>query len=153
MCTEIHYPTLLTMDYLLDDYIDFIEKTGTQWFGFNVDFGVFQNKEMPPALPESREGDRLKLMRAEGPGLTYSEPEDIIPLLPYTHCCHAKFHNVSDDIEETTIPYPEIIDILIKNKWDGYLLSEYEGPNRDIPGYASGQLRRQHILLKDLLDA
>ncbi|MDF2672147.1 MAG: sugar phosphate isomerase/epimerase, partial [Clostridiales bacterium] len=50
-----------------------------------------------------------------------------------------------------TIPYEEIVNTLIKHNWNGYLLSEYEGPKARITGGASEQLRRQHVMLKRLL--
>jgi sugar phosphate isomerase/epimerase len=58
---------------------------------------------------------------------------------------------MSDDLIETTIPYDRIIQILKDNDWDGYLLSEYEGRNKDVPGYASDQIRRQHVMMKRYL--
>ena len=75
----------------------------------------------------------------------------MIPLLPYTYCCHAKFNDVSEDMVETTIPYEEIMQIMLDHKWDGYLISEYEGPDKDVPGYPNEQTRRQHVMLKKLL--
>lgn len=137
MCPEIHLPTLLKSK-MIDDYVEFIEKTNTKYFGLNIDFGVFMDKPLPRPG-----GDRRPH--------TYSAPEDIIPLLPYVYCCHAKFVNMSEDFVETTTPYDKIIDILVKHKWDGYLLSEYEGPNKDVPGYSSDQLRKQHVMMKRLL--
>lgn len=144
MCPEIHRPTLLKSK-MVDEYVEFIERTGTKNFGINIDFGVFQNRAAPSATAGGSmapQGDYTQ---------PYSLPEDIIPLLPYTYACHAKFTNMSEDMVETTIPYDEVINILINNKWDGYLLSEYEGPNRDVPGYSSDQLRKQHIMMKRLL--
>lgn len=59
---------------------------------------------------------------------------------------------MSDDFEETTIPYKEIIEIMKVHKWDGYLLSEYEGHDKYDQGYEVGQtLRKHHILLKNCL--
>jgi sugar phosphate isomerase/epimerase len=141
MCPEIHKPTLLKSK-MVDDYVEFIEKTGTKNFGLNIDLGVFQNKSLTV--------DPVTGVIQSQP-LEASLPEDIVPLLPYTYACHAKFVDMSEDMEETTIPYEEVINTLIKHKWDGYLLSEFEGPNRDDPGHASEQLRRQHIMLKRLL--
>jgi len=137
MCPEIHMPTVLKSK-MVDDYINFIEKTGTRHFGINIDFGVF-----------ARRDGRMR----DIPGVSAepSAPEDMIPLLPYTYACHAKFSEMSDDLVETTIPYDRIIDILVENKWEGYLLSEYEGKNKDVPGYASDQLRRQHVMMKRCL--
>ena len=62
-----------------------------------------------------------------------NKPEDIVPFLPYVPNMHTKFVNMSDDFVETTTPYAEIIAILIKHNWDGYLLSEYEGETRMFP--------------------
>ena len=59
---------------------------------------------------------------------------------------------MNDAFEETTIPYPEIIQILQENEYEGYLLSEYEGADKYDEGYEVGQtLRKQHIMLKNLL--
>ncbi len=137
MCPEIHMPTVLKSK-MVDDYINFIERTGTKNFGINIDFGVFAAR-----------GDRM--MNIPGVSKDPSAPEDMIPLLPYLYACHAKFTNMSDDLIETTIPYDRIIEILVDNKWEGYLLSEYEGKNKDVPGYASDQLRRQHVMMKRYL--
>ncbi|MBN1158790.1 MAG: sugar phosphate isomerase/epimerase [Bacteroidales bacterium] len=142
MCPEIHKPTLLKSQ-MVDDYVEFIERTGTKNFGINIDFGVFQNRPTPTAQASGGMGEQQEM--------SFSLPEDMIPLLPYTYACHAKFTDMSEDLVETTIPYDEILKILIQNKWDGYLLSEYEGPNREEPGYSSDQLRRQHIMMKRLL--
>ena len=138
MCPEIHTPTVLKST-MVDDYVEFIEKHKTKHFGINVDFSVFQTNPMP-----MWEGQDLSTLK-------FSPIEDIVPLLPYTIVCHAKFVNMSDDYVETTTPYDKLVGLLIQHGWDGYLLSEYEGPHKDVPGYSSGQLRRQHIMLKRLL--
>ena len=134
MCPEIHMPTLLKSK-MVDDYVEFIEQNNTKWFGLNIDFGVFapRNYEIP-GIPNE-----------------VSQPEDIIPLLPYTYACHAKFNDMSEDCIETNTPYDRILQIMVEHKWDGYLLSEYEGQNKSEPGYASEQLRRQHVMMKRLL--
>lgn len=141
MLPEIHAPTYLKSK-ILDDYVDFIEKEKTTpWFGLNIDFGVFQNVTSP-----GRGGPGGQPMK-EG---TYSKPEDLIPLLPYVHCCHAKFNQIDDDCQITNTPYAAIIGILKKHNWSGYLLSEYEGPDRNTGG-AFAAVRKQHVLLKRLL--
>lgn len=136
MCPEIHQPTALKSE-IVDDYVEFIQKTGTKNFGLNIDFGVFQAKE--------------QMMKIPGVTIETSEPEDIIPLLPYIYACHAKFSNMTDDLIEDSHPYDEIIGVLMEHKWDGYLLSEYEGPNKDVLGYVPDQLRRQHLMMKRYL--
>ncbi|MEZ5071011.1 MAG: TIM barrel protein [Bacteroidales bacterium] len=134
MCPEIHMPTVLK-SRMVDDYVNFIEKTGTKHFGINIDFSVFAPSNI----------------RVPGLDTTPSKAEDMIPLLPYTHACHAKFANMTDELTESTVPYQDIIRVLLDQKWEGYLLSEYEGPRRDEPGHASDQLRRQHVMMKRLL--
>ena len=137
MLPEIHTPTNLKSD-MVKAFVDFVDETGTKNFGLNIDFSVFRTK--------FREGEWVD------PAYKANAPEDIIPLLPYIHCCHAKFINMSDDFEETTIPYPEIIKVLQDNGWDGYLLSEYEGADKYDEGYEVTQmLRKQHIMMKRLL--
>lgn len=137
MCPEIHTPSNLR-GRMVTDYVDFIQKTGTKHFGLNIDFSVFRTGFAPT--------DHAN------PGYEANRPEELIPLLPYIYCCHAKFIHMSDDYEETTIPYPEIVRVLQEYNWDGYLLSEYEGADKYQPGYAVGQtLRKQHIMLKNLL--
>jgi len=138
MCPEIHNPTVLKSK-MVDDYVEFIEQQKTRHFGLNIDFGVFQTNPLP-----MWEGMDLSILK-------FSAVEDFVPLLPYTFVCHAKFQNMSEDFIETTTPYDRVIGMLIQHGWDGYLLSEYEGPNKDVPGYSSSQLRRQHILMKRLL--
>ena len=134
MCPEIHQPSVLNSK-MVSDYVDFIEQTGTKNFGLNIDFSVFRNKFTEHDYkPE---------------GYVPSRPEELVPLLPYIYCCHAKFNHMNDDFEETTIPYKEIIDVFKTHEWDGYLLSEYEGADKYEPGYEVGQtLRKQHIMLK-----
>ena len=137
MCPEIHLPTVLA-DQMVKDYVDFIDETGTKHFGLNIDLSVFQNRfDLPGILVH---GDTR-----------HSEPKEIIPLLPYTKCIHAKFNVMGDDFTELTIPYPEILQILVDQKWDGYLVSEYEGLRKDEPGYTSHELRKQHVMMKRIL--
>lgn len=137
MCPEIHAPTNLDSK-MVSDYVEFIEQTGTKYFGLNIDFGVFRN-----VFPKDEKRQRR---------FKESKPESIIPLLPYIYCCHAKFNNMNDDFEETTIPYKEVIDILKEHNWDGYMVSEYEGADKYEPGYEVGQtLRKHHIMLKRYL--
>lgn len=137
MCPEIHTPTNLKGD-MIKDFIDFIEETGTKNFGLNIDFSVFRT--------EFKEGEWVD------PLFVPNKPEDIIPLLPYVYCCHAKFINMNDEFEETTIPYKEILNILKEHEWDGYLLSEYEGADKYDDGYEVGQtIRKHHILMKNII--
>ncbi len=137
MLPEIHSPALLKSK-MLDDYVEFIEKEETTpWFGINVDFGVFQNR------PGSSG-------RGGVPG-EFSLVDDMIPLLPYVHCCHAKFNEMNDQCEDVTTPYAEIVAMLVKHNWDGYMLSEYEGRDKGVGSGSIDAVRKQHVMLKRLL--
>jgi hypothetical protein len=75
----------------------------------------------------------------------------MIPLLPYTYACHAKFTHMTDELVEATHPYEAILRVMREQKWQGYMLSEYEGDNKDVIGHSSDQLRRQHVMMKRYL--
>ena len=141
MCSEVHRPTTLTTQHVYD-FLAFIQKTGTKHFGFNVDFGTFQNK-----YPDFLEVKGRYYPRAAVP----SRPADILPVLPYTYCCHAKFNYMDENFEEGTIPYREILQTLVDNGWEGPLLSEYEGSRKDETDFLSDQLRRHHIMMKRII--
>ena len=137
LCPEIHIPTNLK-SRMVQVYVAFIQETGTKNFGLNIDFSVFRTRFNP--------GEYVS------PGFVANAPEDIIPLLPYIYCCHAKLFHMSDDFEETMVPYRELLTILKEHNWDGYLLSEYEGSDKYAAGYEVGQtLRKQHIMMKNIL--
>ena len=143
MCSEVHRPTTLKRKHIYD-YLEFIHKTGTRHFGINVDFGTFQNKPNPGRTGEQAARD-LKYLE------DYSKPEDVLAVLPYAYACHAKFNYIDENFEEKTIPYEEVLDIMVNNGWSGFLLSEYEGPQRDDFNFLSDQLRRQHIMMSRIL--
>ena len=148
MQNEVHRPTTLHTPHIREEYMAFIDRTRTKHFGFNVDFGTFQFK--------ATEGDR------SGPGWGFddiSKPEEIVEFLPYCWTCHAKFTNMDENFEETTIPYREVIGLMVDNGWSGNLLSEYEGPlafgaidnPKDAMDQIPDQLRRHHIMLRNIL--
>ena len=164
MMPEIHTPSRLKSK-MVDDYVDFIEKERTTpWFGLNIDFSVFQNRRSggraqggPPAgMPGGPGGAGGQAGRSGSPGgvggaaAAPSTVEEMIPLLPYVHCCHAKFIEMNEACDETTIPYPEIVKMLVDHKWNGYLVSEYEGADRNSGG-AFTAVRKHHVMMRRLL--
>ncbi len=135
LCPEIHMPIRLGGP-VTDEYVNFIERTGTKHFGLNVDFSVFEPLDTPEAAS------------------IVSRVEDMLPLLPYIYCCHAKVYHMDEQCRETRITnYPEILRTLMDQGWDGYLISEYEGKPRNVIGQTSQQLRRHHYMMKQILGA
>lgn len=142
MCPEIHSPTIL-QSKMMDDYIEFIEKEQTKFFGLNIDFSIFQTGDS--SLVGFGENDFV------GPACEHSKVSELIPLLKYVFVCHAKFLRMDENFNEVVIPYEEIIDTLVRNQWEGYLISEYEGAKADVPGYVSDQIKRHQLMMKNLL--
>jgi hypothetical protein len=141
MQSEVHSPTTLTRKHVLD-YLEFADKHKTKHFGINADFGTFQN-----AWPE----DIFPPERRRMAGGEHSKPEDIIKILPYSRTCHAKFNYMDENFEERTIPYKQVLQIMVDQGWNAYLVSEYEGLKSNDPGYLGDQLRRQHLMMKRIL--
>lgn len=142
MCPEIHSPAILNSK-MIQDFVDFIEQNNTKYFGLNIDFSIFQTGDN--SLVGFGENDFV------GPPCEHSQVKEIIPLLKYVYVCHAKFLRMNEHFEEVVIPYKEIVETFSANDWNGYFVSEYEGPHADVPGYVSDQTRRHQLMLKKLL--
>jgi sugar phosphate isomerase/epimerase len=89
----------------------------------------------------------------------WSDPRAMLEHMPLIGHIQAKFYEMT--LDETTgagveysIPYDQIVPVLIEGGFDGYLSSEYEG-NRHIqdafPVDSVEQVRRQHALFARLL--
>lgn len=145
MQSECHIPTRLDRKHI-SDFVNFIEKNNTQHFGLNIDFSVFQNK-----WPDKVFGDIPPEFLWKNLMPNPSLPEEMIPLLKYVDTCHAKFNHMDENFNEVTIPYSEVLDVLKKEKWSGDLISEYEGPNKTDQAHVGEQLRRHHVMMREML--
>ncbi len=89
-----------------------------------------------------------------GTHMIYADPRKMLPYLKYTSHIHGKFYEMVDDKTEYSIPYDEIVPILIEGGYNGYIDSEYEG-NRWIQDAfvvdSAEQIRRHQVMLKNLL--
>ncbi len=151
MQNEVHLPTTLHTPHIRDEYLDFIHRTGTSHFGFNIDFGTFQ-------FQAAKGMEHLAWLNFDD----ITKPEEIVDFLPYSWSCHTKFTYMDENCEETTIPYREVIKLMVDNGWSGYLLSEYEGAMRfnaeqSTQNFAAAmdgipeQVRRHQIMMRDIL--
>ena len=77
---------------------------------------------------------------------------DLAPMLKYAHMIHGKFYYLADDVTDPCIPYEQIMPIIKKAGYDGYLISEYEGHHYSIEEDDVTQLQRFHSLTKRLYD-
>jgi sugar phosphate isomerase/epimerase len=83
----------------------------------------------------------------------YNNPNSLLQHIPRIFHIHAKFYEMLDDYTEYSIPYKEIIDVLKKGDFNGYLSSEYEGNRhlQDIMEVDSvEQVRRQQVMFTNL---
>ncbi len=116
------------------EMVEFIEKEDAlPWYSINPDFAKFAN-----------------LNYSGTPKTPVSEPKDLIPVLPYCGILHAKCGDVDENCVDNSTPFPEIIKILLDHKWDGYLITEYQGPKM-FEGQSIHQVRRMTVELRRLL--
>ncbi|MDP9884552.1 sugar phosphate isomerase/epimerase [Sinomonas atrocyanea] len=142
ICPEIHWPSVIKSK-VVDDYLGFIDRTGTEHFGLLMDTGVFQTSM-------HRRGGGVASRLGDGsarppitPVVPVSDLEDVIDKVVHIQ---AKFYEIDDELVDRHIPWREILDVLDRHQWSGYLSSEYEGDYAT--GRAADQLRRQHALLR-----
>ena len=110
------------------------------------------------ALPESimaMGGRQVDIRWAfMGTHMIYADPRKMLDYMPYIHHIHAKFWEMLPDYTEYSVPYDEIIPILVEGGYSGYISSEYEG-NRwlhdALPVDSTEQVRRHQGMLKNLL--
>ena len=81
--------------------------------------------------------------------LSNNDPKDLAPLVPYVYHVHAKFYEITDALREYSIPYEEILPVLDKGGYTGYLSSEYEGPREDHT--TSAAIRAHHAMCRSIL--
>ena len=87
-------------------------------------------------------------------GVRMQDPRKMLSLMPYIFHIHAKFWEVTEELAEYSIPYPEIIPVIEEGGYDKYLSSEFEGQRytQDASEMDScEQVRRHHAMMKRLL--
>lgn len=86
--------------------------------------------------------------------LVYMDPRRLRAQMERIVHFHAKFYEMLPDLSEYSIPYDEVIAVLIEGGYSGYLSSEYEGTQfiRDVSDFQSvEQIRRQQRMFDRLL--
>jgi hypothetical protein len=81
--------------------------------------------------------------------LSNNDPKDLAPLVPYCYHVHAKFYEITDELKEYSIPYDEILPVLAKGGYTGYLCSEYEGSRDEFT--TSAAIRAHHAMCRSIL--
>ncbi|GAA1504676.1 sugar phosphate isomerase/epimerase [Agromyces terreus] len=140
ICPEIHAPTPIKHP-VVDEYLEFIRRTGSDHFRLMIDTGIFQR-----AITTAKHDGLSEEAQEDGWRKPLAVPmSDLVAVLPYTAFIQTKFFEIGDDLEDAQIPWREIMATLVEQEWSGYLSSEFEGDR--LPYRSIEQVRRQHALL------
>ena len=91
-----------------------------------------------------------------GTHMIYSNPRRLLDYMPHIKHVHAKFYEMLPDCTAYSIPYEEIIPVLVEGGYSGYLNSEYEGNRWLHDAFAvdsTEQVQRHQVMMKQLLEA
>ncbi len=55
-----------------------------------------------------------------------AELEGLKEIMPYCYHMHGKFHYLSEDLVEASIPYDQILPVIADSDYNGFIVSEYE---------------------------
>lgn len=75
---------------------------------------------------------------------------ELADLLKYSHMIHGKFYYLADDEHDPCIPYEDIMPLIKKCGYEGYIVSEYEGHHCSVKEDENLQLKRHCKLMKRL---
>jgi sugar phosphate isomerase/epimerase len=86
--------------------------------------------------------------------LIYMEPARLLEYMPHILHIHGKFNEMVGESLEESIPYEDVVPVLIEGGYNGYISSEFEGDGW--VEHASEldsveQVRRHQLMLKRLL--
>ena len=144
ICPEIHSPTPIKHE-VVDEYIEFIKRTGTKHFGILIDTGIFQDRPIP-LKPGELPGRRPAFL--DGIGV---DPADFADVAEHVVFIQAKFHDIDESLEDQQIPWEPVLRAIKDAGYTGYLSSEYEGERE--PWRSIEQVRRHHSLMRQVADA
>jgi sugar phosphate isomerase/epimerase len=126
ICPEIHWPTVIKSK-VVDDYLAFIERTGTENFGLLMDTGVFQKSG------HHRKEGTVTTRLGIGDG---APPFPVVPVVPVSDLedvldrvvhIQAKFYEIDDDLRDHYIPWDEIVPLLERRGWTGICPASTKG--------------------------
>ncbi|WP_457101220.1 C-glycoside deglycosidase beta subunit domain-containing protein [Microbacterium sp. P5_E9] len=143
ICPEIHSPTPIKHE-VVDEYVEFIKRTGTKHFGILIDTGIFQDRPIP-LKPGELPGRRPAFL--DGIGV---DPADFADVAEHVVFIQAKFHDIDESLEDQQIPWGPVLRAIKDAGYTGYLSSEYEGERE--PWRSIEQVRRQHSLMRQVAD-
>jgi sugar phosphate isomerase/epimerase len=117
--------------------------------------GTLEKGESLPPKIMSLGGREIDIMWAfMGTHMICSDPRKMLDYMPNILHVHGKFWEMLPDDTEYSIPYNEVVPVLVEGGYQGYISSEYEG-NRwlhdALPVDSVEQVGRHQRMLKQLL--
>ena len=112
------------------------------------------NKELAEKVREMGGREKDVYLAHLGVRMVYSNPRRMLDYMPYILHCHGKFWEMLPDFTEYSIPYEEVVPVMIEGGYNGYINSEYEGNDWISDKYevdSAEQVRRHQVMLKRLL--
>jgi hypothetical protein len=127
------------------ELLDFI--IANRWNGYTFE-------TMSEKLKEMGGSDAEKSAAADWFGFMSFAPADLEgfkTIVPYALYFHGKFYHIGEDCVETTIPYEELLKIIVGSGFKGTVLTEYEG-HAFYLNDAVEQIERHLIMEKNILE-
>lgn len=90
----------------------------------------FTEEQMTQKIEEMGGGLAEQMAVSEWFGFLSFAPADIEgfkTVLPYSKYFHGKFYHIGEDCVETTIPYEEMLGLVVESGFNGTIMIEYEG--------------------------
>lgn len=126
-------------------------------------FDEVELKDFTPTITK-RFGDRINPQQLRMlSGKNCADPEDLELIMPYILSFHGKVHYMTEipghpgEYDDPSTMNAEVIEVLKRNNWDGYICTEFEGQRsyQDLPRDQLidevDQVRRHHNMMKRLI--
>lgn len=81
----------------------------------------------------------------------HQAPEDWEEILPQVVHVHGKFFHIDETGREPVVPIEDLLDVLVRGGYDGYISSEYEGWHWNTGADAFEMVARQQALCRSVL--
>jgi sugar phosphate isomerase/epimerase len=111
-------------------------------------------RELPDEIEEMDPSDTDRRAAQYSSRFIWENPERIRPIARHIHHVHAKFFEMTDDGVEYSIPYEELVPVLVDAGYTGWISSEYEGQRHVQDAFEVDeveQVRRHQEMLKRIL--
>ena len=111
-------------------------------------------QELPDEVEEMDPSETDRRIVRYAARFIWEDPERLRPVVQHIHHVHAKFWEMTDEGVEYSIPYDEVLPVLVDAGYTGWISSEYEGQRhiQDIFEVDEiEQVRRHQELLRRIL--